>query len=163
MREDGMAKEHWVDSLSKAVARGVSRKEFFKLVGTIAVGLFVGDARPAAADEPCGPSNCSTCCATIIGFGGIPFTACLPGGGGTKDRCGGGGEACHPCAADEICSNQGCVKACSPERCADGCCVSAGPLGVACLRVPLQSNSQCGLGGETCQPCGPDESCSSGK
>lgn len=112
----------------------------------------VGGGRCETTQTKCGPANCGGCC-TVNG-------TCL--GGQTDDACGRLGQQCDRCnQINEYCVPDGLPGArtcqpfqfCGPGNC-DGCC-----LGDTCIPAEAQSNDFCGIKGQQCIGCGPNQTC----
>lgn len=102
----------------------------------------------------CGPANCGGCC-----------DAAGNCQSGTDDfACGRLGQRCDSCAFDEQCTPDGRPGArtcqpfafCGPGNC-DGCC-----LGDICIPFGATSDDLCGIKGQQCMTCGPNQSCNTG-
>lgn len=111
----------------------------------------VGGGRCESAQTKCGPANCGGCC-TASG-------QCLDG---LRDgACGRLGQQCEVCGSGETCTPDGLPGArtcqptqfCGPSNC-DGCC-----LGDVCVPSGAQSNGACGIKGQQCTSCGPNQTC----
>src|SRR6266508_6665314 len=98
-----MAHEHWLDTLSRALARGISRKDFLRLLGAVALAaLLPGPASSARQRRPC-----SDGCAA-------PFPDCC-------------GEFCTNVEID-VSNCGGCGHACAPGLiCRGGTCLAVEP------------------------------------
>jgi hypothetical protein len=98
----------------------------------------------SSTEDPfvCGPSTCTGCC---------KGNTCVS----PPDElaCGGGGNACEPCRANEACSQGRCV----PDNCA-GC---VNPASLACETG--KANTACGEGGIFCASCGTGTVCKNGR
>jgi hypothetical protein len=113
----------------------------------------VGGGRCETAQQKCGPANCGGCC-TSSG-------QCL--NGLSDSACGRLGEACDVCAFNESCTPDGLPGArtcqpdtfCGPDNC-DGCC-----LGDICIPAGAQTDDTCGIKGQQCLQCGPNQTCNS--
>ena len=99
----------------------------------------------------CNAQNCNGCC-TASG-------QCLPGGDTTA--CGRQGVACEACGTNEVCATSGpgagtcqSLPTCSPLNC-PGCCV-----GNQC--VVSTTPFACGVNGQVCKTCGPNQVCDAG-
>src|SRR5688572_24212961 len=102
-----MAEEHWFDTLSRTLARGVSRKDFLRLTGLGAVGLIVP---PQFGGAIAAMQTCTPAC-------DLP-PDCCPGNMCTnlsRDRsnCGACGHMCPP---GEICFNRNCARPGGPDE-----------------------------------------------
>jgi hypothetical protein len=99
----------------------------------------------------CGPDNCSGCCAED--------GSCVESGNVGAATCGADGMQCTDCG-DGSCVDGACKAPCSPDTCT-GCC--AGPTIDDCIPVGNdQSVAQCGSGGEACDACGAQDTCTQG-
>jgi hypothetical protein len=66
---------------------------------------------------------------------------------------------CMSCGAGKTCTNGQCVNlpTCTTSNCSTGCC-----NGTTCVQQAQQSNSQCGNGGNACNPCIGSSVCAGG-
>lgn len=111
----------------------------------------VGGGRCESTQTRCGPANCGGCC-TANG-------TCLDGL--SDGACGRLGESCQACGFEATCVPDGFPGArtcqpfqfCGPQNC-DGCCV-----GDICIPAGAQSASFCGIKGQQCLACGPNQTC----
>jgi hypothetical protein len=83
-------------------------------------------------------------------------SGCQPGT--ANAACGSDGNACTPCASDEVCQNHVCVRAfdCTTS-CPSGCC-----WGNQCVAFQSQTNAACGSGGSICLACAAGTVCYGG-
>ena len=88
---------------------------------------------------PCGPSNCSGCCAD-------EFTCVVDP---DDEACGSGGESCEDCGDEGFCDFEGQCRDDTCENTCDGCCTDAGD----CIERDDQEDFQCGLQGNPCENC----------
>ena len=135
-----MASEDWIDSISKALARGTSRKRFLQIAGSAVVAALLGPGRSAAAEPTCQDCDSGCCDGELCRVNDGKF-------------CGVGGATCTPCKGDEVCIDNQC-EPCKAN--CKGCCT-----GTAC--VPGTSEDLCGANGSTCVKCKPGEECIGGK
>lgn len=99
----------------------------------------------------CGPASCDGCCDAA--------GRCLTGNDTTA--CGKQGDTCAACRPEQVCVPEGrpnertcqAQATCGPSNCA-GCCV-----GNQC--VIATTPQACGVKGEACKTCGPDQVCGS--
>src|SRR5438105_4223481 len=91
--------DHWLDQASKTLARGVSRKGFLTLAGSLALTALVPRPRPAAGQEDTCPQGCDPPFSTCCGEHCFDVTSSF-------DHCGVCG---HPCGEGEVCAGGQCV------------------------------------------------------
>jgi hypothetical protein len=177
------------DDLTRALARGTSRRQALKLLGgSLAGGLlaFLGVGE-AAADNLCKPigkkcNKTSQCCgvanATVTCNGTCQVGACKAGFGNCDDNPANGCEtplntntncgACgNACTEDQTCQDGKCVSVCPPSpACSDTCHCDPGQT---CVNGTCCSGQVCGSTccdffetccGSTC--CGFGQTCVNG-
>jgi hypothetical protein len=130
--------EHWIDTLSRALARGGSRKDFLKLLGATAVGMLLGGADEAEAAKKRGPNQTKgkpKKSKQQKGKGAGSRRRCDQGCLGERpnccngyctnvqidvSNCGGCGRP--PCGSGQICRNGACIEPGTPDLsgCAPG-------------------------------------------
>lgn len=180
-----MAEQHWLDTLGKGLASGLSRKEFLKLVGSVALAVLGNTAGEAEAAEmertkPCsdGKTRCGKKCVDTDK---------------SRKHCGGCGQKCRKsqtCVEGRCLDRDGGVS-CGGVRCpdtsftckGDACvcpddrepCVSphqpprrAGVHATCCLPDQICVDGRCSAclsGASPCGDicCGPGNTCADGR
>jgi Stigma-specific protein, Stig1 len=151
-----VADEHWLDTLSKVLARdgGLSRKQFLGLIGAAMVGLLLGEVPPSEAKSKNtgkgkgkgkghGPGTGGGCKPPCPGGSACLNGACCP----EPQVCGPTGSIC--CGADQFCSLAGGAVCCDNlDRCG---------LNLVCCR-----GSTCCLSNGIGTCCAPDQICDRG-
>src|SRR5438067_5242067 len=120
-----MAREHWLDTLSKALVQGEghSRKDFLKLLGATIVGLATNGASSSPAEAKNKPPKTKKkkkgCDVGSCPNGCCEDNECKPN---SAQKCGFAGGDCSICGAGEQCVAGLC--SCSPATCAlpNVCC-----------------------------------------
>jgi hypothetical protein len=171
------------DDVTKALGRGVSRREALRLLAGAAAGGVLGmmGLRKASA----APSSCSVFCSQFHGAAHAQCLATCKACGGPSGVCGGpftggficcanGGVCCVNCPGQGPCTAH-CCPAGTTQCCGDQCCTSGqnccsfapGTPSVCCAfdqpccQNPTTGAATCCAAGQVC--CGPAGCCPSGE